>query len=587
MIKFLRTEIDNFMTFYGKYIIPMDSQGIVFIVGENKVSKMADSNGAGKTSIFDAISWCLYGKVLRNIEGVEVINYNAEQCSVIVIFNKGERTYAVVHERSAGFRTWMVHDYIDGMLGDPIGPASDHVEQILGLSYTAFCNVLLFGQSTRFAGLTDSQRKKVLDDLIDTAFFTEKRGVVEADVKVWRERVGVLKAELDKRRHGIELLQRVRDDALNAMGHSRSEQLVKDLEQEQEIRVFMEKMQEAIVWYLKLHRQSPHETLQLLNENERLLKFYNKKQDRLTHLLDHSTAQQRRALGSDQCPVCRQPVTERLKEDITAVYEKERWPLMIESIQLTHIESILRDWRIAFDDELTLWMHAKDLARQEFDEASEALAAIGLMIKREGVVLDDLDIQLDAEQRELLSHGQQLEQETLELTMREFFLAAFGPRGLKSLVLQDYEGFIQEKLNEYSGYLTANEVTITFSARRQLKSGEYREEITFDARNKFGARSYEGCSSGEQERIDLCLILALQDLVRELTQERIDLALYDEIFDHLDETGCDQVMSFLTEQRRQVGTVFVISHSPKLLAYPGDHTIRVVKTLEGSSLSME
>jgi DNA repair exonuclease SbcCD ATPase subunit len=173
------------------------------------------------------------------------------------------------------------------------------------------------------------------------------------------------------------------------------------------------------------------------------------------------------------------------------------------------------------------------------------------------------------------------------LDLRDFWVEGFGHKGMKAMMLRDYEGFIQSRLESYSQSLTAGELIPRFSAHRVLKSGDVREEITFEVENKYGATIYDDLSSGEKQRVDLCLVLALQDLTRELHHGRFSLALYDEIFEHLDEAGCERVMDLLTTQRRDFGSIFCISQNPKLLSYPSDHVIRVVKTEKGSAIYVE
>ena len=216
------------------------------------------------------------------------------------------------------------------------------------------------------------------------------------------------------------------------------------------------------------------------------------------------------------------------------------------------------------------------LAAPKVSQRDQLAGRLQEIVDRQAVLIkhqEDLDAQLTLRNQ--------------DRTMLEFAQEAFGPQGVKNLLLRDYETLVQQNLEQYSTWLTQGEIQLGFSAQQQLKSGEWREKMEFTVKVLGGAQQYEDLSSGEKQRVDLCLIFSLQDLVQDLHRSHLHLRLYDEMFEHLDEAGVQGVMTMLTEQRQTQGTLCVISHNPHLLAYPHDSLVRVIKTAKGSVIEVE
>ena len=105
------------------------------------------------------------------------------------------------------------------------------------------------------------------------------------------------------------------------------------------------------------------------------------------------------------------------------------------------------------------------------------------------------------------------------------------------------------------------------------KDGEKRERFEVQTFNSFGAGTYYGNSKGEQQRIDIAISLALHDIARTRSNSPIGFTIFDEVFERLDEAGCDSIISLLHKERENFGTLFVVSHNPNL-------AIRFPKQLE-------
>jgi len=584
MITLVRLIIENFRSFTGAYTIDLEKQGLVFIVGENKVSQMADSNGAGKTAILDAICWVLYDKMLR--AGTPV-NRTCKYASVQLIFRVDKKEYAATREQDNKKKTWTLSEVIDGIT-EKVG-TGDEIEQLLGLSFNVFVSIVLFGTtSDRFAEQSDAPRKKMFDDLLDLAFFAQRRRVVEDELALLEGRY------TDYEKEHIKLTERKTTlieerDLYGESSLTIEIDAYKDWASDDNLKLSLYASLNKLTPLLMNARRNVQEEQDLVDESTRLASIRNRLDQRIADV-DHRIAQLYKDAAdvteSKVCKMCRRPIES--KREITEYFESEIDPLLAQHRQYrryqTSIQAVLHAWPKL--DPGRDYDNLKLEFQKTMDRIKDVEAGMSQMQEARFMrqAVDELNERIDLVNRDLVTLSLSMDALKSEIHLREFWIEGFGHRGLKAMLIRDYESFLNERLDFYTGLLTAGEIKLSFSAQRQLKGGDLRDEIGLRIEHNGKVVNYNDLSDGERQRVDLCMVMALQDLVRDLHRGRIALALYDEIFDHLDETGCEQVMEYLTQQRREFGSVFVISHNPKLLSYHADKVITVVKTEKGSEI---
>ena len=146
-------------------------------------------------------------------------------------------------------------------------------------------------------------------------------------------------------------------------------------------------------------------------------------------------------------------------------------------------------------------------------------------------------------------------------------MTGYSNQGIKSFILDDITPFLNRRVNKYLSKLTSGQIEVVFSTRSTLKTGEEREKFSIDIINKNGGDTYSSNSGGEKKRIDLAINLALQDLVASRSSKKINIAMFDEVFDSLDENGIDGVISLLQELSQSKSTILVVSHNEYLKSY--------------------
>jgi hypothetical protein len=156
----------------------------------------------------------------------------------------------------------------------------------------------------------------------------------------------------------------------------------------------------------------------------------------------------------------------------------------------------------------------------------------------------------------------------------KFWIEGFGPRGIKSFIFESALPYLTARTNHYSSYITGGTVAIDILPTTVLKSGETREKLTVSAINSHGANVYNGNSDGERRRIDICVLLALQDLISTRASKTWSIIVFDEIFDCLDKTGIEHVIDMFRTFKGK--SIYIISHSEDIKKH-FDTSITIVK----------
>lgn len=145
-----------------------------------------------------------------------------------------------------------------------------------------------------------------------------------------------------------------------------------------------------------------------------------------------------------------------------------------------------------------------------------------------------------------------------------FWQQAYSNQGIKSYILDDITPFLNRRVNKYLNKLASGHIEVKFNTQTTLKSGETREKFSIEINNVDGGSEYMANSTGEKKRVDLAINLALQDLVSARSTKSLNIAIFDEVFDGLDESGIEAVTSLFDELSNEKSSIFVISHNPHL-----------------------
>jgi DNA repair exonuclease SbcCD ATPase subunit len=197
-------------------------------------------------------------------------------------------------------------------------------------------------------------------------------------------------------------------------------------------------------------------------------------------------------------------------------------------------------------------------AKQQLKDLQTELKTCETTFKRVKEERDSYKTKIEENEQVLVTVSKDLEKAS-------FWVEAFGPRGIRSFIFENALPYLSEKANTYSTILTGGTVTIDILPTTPLKNGTTKEKLFVSAKNSFGANVYAGNSDGERRRIDICILLALQDLIASRASKVWNTIIFDEVMDTLDKTGIQNVIELLRTYQNK--NIFLISHSEDLKQY--------------------
>lgn len=547
MVRFRELRYKNFLA-SGNYDTYIDLDGVpmTLIVGQN---------GAGKSTILDAICFCLFNKPFRKFNKTDVVNsINKKDCVVEVLFTEGKEVYKVIRGVSpARFEIWNGEEKIK------ITSASElqaHLEGILGFNHKSFLQIAILGKSSfvPFMKLPAAERRLMVEDLLDIQVFSAMNEI--AKVKVTALKNGILgkDAQLKLIVSKLEALRR-------AEKANQDEDQAKLVTAKVNLDISVKKHAELDVEIKSLQGKIPNENLlqTKLSEMNTLKGTIQSNRNRL--VLDIDFFRQH-----ENCPTCKQTISTQFKEK--EIFTKE---------------TKIKEYTVGIEllDEKIAKVRQK---QQEIQKEKTEINTRIVAIHNTGSEMGRLQKEIAALEKKLAENNTQLATEISQglnelgameaalLTARDeckYYEAIVGmlkDTGIKALVVKQYLPVINKTVNEYLKIMDFF-VNIEFD-------DQFNEVIKSRHRDKF---TYEHFSEGERLRIDLALLLTWRAVAKMKFRMDTNLLIMDEILDSsLDEAGMDGLVEIL-EKIYHDRNVFIISHKGDQLADKFNRTLKFEK----------
>jgi len=623
--------VENFMSVREAHM-NFQNLGLVLVEGDNQDSEAFESNGAGKSTMAsEAPTWAIYGTTIRGRKADKIINREAGKNTKVCleIIDDNEDLYLIERYRKHKEHKNHVRLFHNGenITGKSDKDTDQLIIDLLDMDFSTFTNSIMFGQgvSKMFSSSTDSEQKKILENMLQ--------------IDIYKACQDLAKEKLAEANTKIDGKQKFYDQMMNSK--ITSERMLEELQDkeaklEQTVKAKISELQDEQTGYEKELNSLPDmlglnddlENFQGLKEQqekrlERFKEFEDSKNDLTVDLRtfsrDLSKAQDevvkaRKKLADvrsgvydkdDTCEMCGQPIevgeqedTSHMEKHLEATIEKfekeaqtardnmEDTKVLIEKVDklLKAKEPIQESIKTVSEEitEIKVELH-QSVTREK--EINGHLARISRQIKEQEDSLDttytdliestisqlrELDDNLKATNKELNKLG-------IEKDDYEFWVNGFSNQGIKSVLLDSVVPYLNTRANHYLKRLAESSIEVTFNTQQELASGEKRDKFSVDIRNDNGDDDYAGNSNGEKRRIDVAVNMALQDLVLSRSNKRLDLIVFDEVFEGLDEVGSSIVIEILKERASSCGTILVITHN-KNLAQLFNQTMTVSKS---------
>ena len=604
----------------GEATIQLNDQGYTLVSGENNnPDDMARSNGSGKSSIFEAIVWCLTGDTMRGNK--DIVNRNGSDGALVTVeFTLDSHSYKITRTKDhSKLKTNLLID-IDGV--DKSGKGIRDSEKLLkeylpDLTPSLIGSVIILGQGlpSKFTNNSPSGRKEVLEKLCKSDFMIE-------DLK---NRISSRKTELysSLRQTEDKLLTNATTLEITRKSLARDEELLKSLkdsgdydelikELEINIKGSQLNLNDLNTRYVELNEQLSTYNTQQLTLQTRQTDTINDINDKHKSSIDELTAQiltvdndykhnvaELKKLQSivDICPTCKQKLPDVHKPDTTELEQS----LGI----LTNSKALLVDKRsliiTARDTEIA---RVKDTFQQELISLNADISDIKARISSISVQRDKVTYMITEQQKqltELTLKRSNLEKNITDCTERinkyNLEIETLNKDTLyNNNVKQDIENRIQviNKFNtvisrDFRGYLLSSVIEfINKTAKVYAKDIFDSELIEFelDGNNisiSYNNKEYEALSGGERQKVDLIIQFSIRDMLCKYTNFATNFLALDEIFDNLDDMGSQRIIDMISNTLNDISSVFIISHHGNELNIPCDNELLVVKDSSGVS----
>lgn len=559
-MRFLDLTVTAFGPFADPFALPLANQGLVLVEGVNlDAGDSADSNAAGKSMLFEAVLWCLFGKMARygnrQVGATEACNPQRGLAEVAVTVETADGIFRIERSRRL---TGSPKVKITAN-GAPLPAAALHAYEhdlspLLGFEYET-ARVALFLQGT---GLT-----------LATAGYTSQMHTLEAVLRFDVMTRAQDLARKQQRDLGVEETIARADVVRWAESALAAERAIANLE------ALSETAQEAEITESiragEARAAENHAIAAGLAQAHAELDATVTVRQRLSARLELTQArivQLEAGEGDPECALCKSPLT-----------PEHRLRLLDDS--RTELDALQADYTGVTAE----WQH---LLRQthEHDEALARNRTILDMVAVHQRALTDLRERADKRLSLIRTEQDRLDEAaaneaaataklqalTASLKKAAFWAHAFGPTGLKAHLLQMALPVLNQAAAEYSQLLADGTVRVQFTRERESKADDL---LTLTAP---GVGEYLACSMGERRRVAIVLALAFRALARWRMAEPVNLGLWDEVFDGLDEAGIRRLVQVLQRDMDEQESVYVITHSPHVKAmFPGARILRVTK----------
>lgn len=560
MILFTKLRWKNFLSTGNAFTeIDLNKQKTTLVVGEN---------GAGKSTMLDALSFVLFNKPFRKVNKPQLLNsINKKDLVVEIEFRIGSNYYKIIR----GVKPSIFEIYQNDKLLNQDAESKDYQQvlekQILKINHKSFCQVVILGSASfvPFMQLSAAHRREIIEDLLDLQIFTTMNSLLKD--KITNTTTKLTKVESDKRVYQDRI--RLTQEHLEAIQKS-NETLINEKVQQQNI--VLEKI--ANTEELLKHN---YDAVAKLKDQLKDYEAFTARGSKLYQLrlqLDKKLEQTTKSVDffatHDNCPTCKQDIDHQFKHETISQREK----------QIQEINTAL----VKLKNERDKW----EVKKKEYDDINEALydhnikvSSLNNQVKMYADNLKQIEAELDKlkhqhdnidtkkveELEELLAKVEQdyneLHDDKITYNVASTILK---DGGIKSKIIKQYIPIINKFINKY---LSAMDFFVNFELNE-----EFNETIKSRFRDDF---SYASFSEGEKMRINLSILFTWRAVSKLRNSINTNILIMDEVFDSsLDANGTEEFMKILNTITTDTNT-FIISHKTDQLYDKFEQVIKFEK----------
>ena len=524
---------------------------------ENNTNLIIGTNGAGKSTVLDALTFSLFGKPFRKINKPQLINStNEKDCRVEVCFSVNNTDWKIVR----GIKPNIFEIWRNDSLMDQFSAAIDQqkwLEQnVLKMNYKSFTQIVILGSSTfvPFMQLTTNNRREVIEDLLDIKIFSSMNTIIKEKIRQGKENIKVLSLKKESLTEKL-TMQESFIDGLEKLGKESIEKKEKKVtELLAEVDIYMRDnstVEENIFAYTKEQEYVTGATQKLRKLGQLNGKISNK--------VSTITTEHKFITEHTVCPTCNQDIEETFR--INRINDAQ--------VKAKELQTGYKELEEAIKDE--------EERERQFTALSKEISKLNTDISPNNVRITGCQRQISSLESEVQRTTEQLanrntEHEKLEtfkdnlkttydelssrkdtINYYDFSYSLLKDGGVKSKIIKKYLPLINQQVNRY---LQMMDFYINFTLDE-----EFNETVQSPIHEDF---SYASFSEGEKMRIDLALLFTWREVARMKNSVNTNLLIMDEVFDSsLDGFGTEEFLKIIKYVVKDAN-IFVISHKSGL-----------------------
>ncbi len=545
MILFEKIRWKNFLSTGNQYTeVELDSNSTTLIVG---------TNGAGKSTVLDALTFSLFNKPFRKISKAQLINtVNEKDCRVEVEFSIAETQWKVIR----GIKPNIFEIHRNGICMDQFSAANDQqkwLEQnVVKMNYKSFTQIVILGSSNfvPFMQLSAPNRREVIEDLLDIKIFSSMNNLLKDRIRGIKEEVRTLDLKKESLNDKVKM-QTEFIDQLDQQGKGRIE------DNNNKITTLFDESDE----YVKINEELENNVHDLTKEQEKVtgatekLRKMGTIKGTLSNKVATITKKTKFFKENTVCPTCKQDIEEEFRlNNISDAQDK-----------IKELQSGYQELEEAIKEEEEREHHFTKLSK-EITSLTHGISKNNTRISGCQRQIRDLESEIQRLTEQLANRNTEHEKletfkENLEETYKklstqkdtisyhDFSYSLLKDGGVKSKIIKKYLPLINQQVNRY---LQMMDFYINFTLDE-----EFNETVQSPIHDNF---SYASFSEGEKMRIDLALLFTWREVARYKNSVNTNLLVMDEVFDSsLDGYGTEEFLKIIRFVVKDAN-VFVISH---------------------------
>jgi DNA repair exonuclease SbcCD ATPase subunit len=546
-----------FKTIRWKNFLSTGNQYTEIDFTENSTNLIIGTNGAGKSTVLDALTFSLFGKPFRKINKPQLVNtVNEKDCKVEVEFSVGATEWKVVRGiKPAIFEIWR-----NGAVLDQSAAALDQqkwLEQnVLKMNYKSFTQIVILGSSTfvPFMQLPAAHRREVIEDLLDIKIFSSMNVLIKEKIRLLREDIKILELKKESLIDKVKMQQNFIEELENRGKDNikTNKQKITDLDEEIEQYVNQNSsLEKPLRVYIK-------EQDEITGYAEKLRKLVNLK-GKISQKVSTISEEHKFFTENTVCPTCTQEIDDEFR--INKINDAQNKAKELQS-GYQELEEAIKEEERRERQFTSLSKEIKKLT-DEISQNNIKISGCRRQIKDFESQIQRITEQLEnrnTEHEKLESFKDNLKITYDDLVSKkdlinyyDFTYSLLKDSGVKSKIIKKYLPLINQQVNRY---LQMMDFYINFTLDE-----EFNETVKSPIHEDF---SYASFSEGEKMRIDLSLLFTWREVARMKNSVNTNLLIMDEVFDSsLDGFGTEEFLKIIRYVIKDAN-IFVISHKTGL-----------------------